>query len=118
MTVLSGHPFLIETHCGGTRNFDSIEEFLEAYDDGQVKIASVLKKRELSAIRRREFSLRRPEIELALIQRDGYVCAEPDRKVTSDLTIDHIVPLSKGGTDELSNLRFLCRSHNSAKGDK
>ncbi len=35
-----------------------------------------------------------------------------------DLTIDHIAPLSKGGTDDLDNLRFLCRSHNSKKGDR
>lgn len=28
------------------------------------------------------------------------------------LEIDHIVPLSKGGTDELSNLRLLCDAHN------
>jgi len=26
--------------------------------------------------------------------------------------IDHIVPISLGGTDESSNLRWLCRYHN------
>ena len=34
----------------------------------------------------------------------------------SDLTIDHIVPLSKGGTNETSNLQILCRRCNASKG--
>ena len=118
MTELSNHPYLIETHCGGIRNFDSINEFMAAYEDAEIRIASTEKKRQLSAVRRTQFNSRRPELELALIERDGYVCSHPDCKITSVLTIDHIIPLSKGGTDALNNLRFLCRSHNSAKGDK
>lgn len=35
---------------------------------------------------------------------------------TSDLAIDHIVPVALGGTDELDNLQVLCRSCNSSKG--
>jgi len=34
----------------------------------------------------------------------------------SDLTTDHIVPRSKGGTNDPSNLRVLCRPCNSSKG--
>lgn len=118
MTELSNHPYLIETHCGGIRNFNSIDEFFAAFQDDQIRVASKTKKQELSVVRRSQFSLRRPELELALIERDGYVCSHQDCKITAELTIDHVVALSKGGTDDLSNLRFLCRSHNSAKGDK
>ena len=32
------------------------------------------------------------------------------------LTADHIIPLSKGGTNDISNLRSLCRYHNSQRG--
>jgi len=33
----------------------------------------------------------------------------------SDLTVDHIIPLSKGGTNDLANLRVLCRPCNSSR---
>lgn len=35
-----------------------------------------------------------------------------------NLTLDHIKPVSKGGTDDFSNLQLMCRSCNSRKGAK
>ena len=48
--------------------------------------------------------------------RDGHCCQE--WAATNDLTIDHIMPITKGGTDELDNLRILCRPCNSRKKDR
>jgi hypothetical protein len=39
-------------------------------------------------------------------------------KTEKKITIDHIIPLSKGGTNDLSNLQFLCHSCNSKKSAK
>ena len=40
------------------------------------------------------------------------------RNKPASCTIDHIVPLSKGGTHEIQNIRLACKSCNSSKGDK
>jgi 5-methylcytosine-specific restriction endonuclease McrA len=40
------------------------------------------------------------------------------RQLVDDLTVDHIVPLADGGTDDPSNLRVCHRSFNSSKGSR
>lgn len=37
---------------------------------------------------------------------------------TTDLTVDHVVPKAKGGTDDRHNLVTMCRRHNSSKGSR
>lgn len=53
-------------------------------------------------------------IRTTIIERDGKVC----RLCGSDrnLTVDHIVAVSKGGTDDFNNLRTLCKRCNGLKG--
>lgn len=50
-----------------------------------------------------------------IFNRDGRACLKCGTKEA--LTIDHIVPLSKGGNNEDENLQTLCHRCNSAKGD-
>jgi len=47
-------------------------------------------------------------------ERDAYRCVKCER--IQKLTIDHIIPLSKGGTNHESNLQTLCQICNKKKG--
>jgi hypothetical protein len=51
-----------------------------------------------------------------LTKRDGYKCVNCE--IESDLAIDHILPVSRGGTNEPRNLQLLCGRCNSSKGTK
>lgn len=46
--------------------------------------------------------------------RHGDICKECG--TDENLTIDHIIPLARGGTNKLENLQVLCKSCNSRKG--
>lgn len=51
-----------------------------------------------------------------VFKRDAYNCNHCG--ATENLTIDHIIPIIKGGTNDLSNLQTLCSSCNSKKGGR
>jgi hypothetical protein len=50
-----------------------------------------------------------------MLDRDGYKCAICGKE--GKITIDHIVPISKGGTNAIENLQPLCRHCNASKGN-
>lgn len=51
--------------------------------------------------------------------RDGYKCVECGAtKEDTRLHVDHIIPVSQGGTDELSNFQTLCEACNLAKSNR
>ena len=51
----------------------------------------------------------------AVLQRDYFTCHYCSQEAN---TVDHLIPLSKGGTDEMSNLVAACVSCNSGKRDR
>ena len=54
-----------------------------------------------------------------VFQRDGYRCRECGAtNCETSLEVDHIIPVSQGGTDELGNLQTLCCMCNRAKGNR
>ena len=54
------------------------------------------------------------KIRNSVLERDGYTCQH--RGSADDLTIDHIYPESRGGSDDMDNLQVLCHRCNSIKG--
>lgn len=49
-----------------------------------------------------------------LVLRDGPFCKACG--TTDNLCVDHIIPMSRGGSDDMDNLQLLCRRCNSRKG--
>jgi hypothetical protein len=62
------------------------------------------------APKRREVS---PQLRKMVFERDAYRCRECDDY--HDLVIDHIFPISRGGTNAVENLQTLCGKCNSLK---
>ena len=58
-------------------------------------------------------------VRLAIYLRDGFTCVYCLRDLHGadpfDVTLDHLVPRSKGGTHETTNLVTACRSCNSSR---
>jgi 5-methylcytosine-specific restriction endonuclease McrA len=55
------------------------------------------------------------KVRALVLARDGYVCVVCGR-VSTGLEVAHVIPKRKGGTDNPSNLRTLCRVHHADKG--
>ena len=51
-----------------------------------------------------------------LLHKYKFSCAKCGSK--NKLEIDHIKPVSKGGTDDMNNLQILCKKCNCSKGNK
>lgn len=67
--------------------------------------------------RKREYQSMRVRLKRDIIKRGDKLecrhCGSIDR-----ISIDHIHPLARGGSNDLNNLQFLCRTCNSKKHDK
>lgn len=60
-----------------------------------------------------------PEVRKYVFQRDRYQCQSCGKTtLVTKLTIDHIIPLARGGQNDISNLHTLCFSCNQQKTDK
>ena len=71
-------------------------------------------RRELIHLLRSEFEGERKNLTLQLLSRGEPKCVSCG--TTKGMSIDHIIPLSKGGTNTIANLQWLCRKCNSRKG--
>jgi 5-methylcytosine-specific restriction endonuclease McrA len=57
-----------------------------------------------------------PEVKKYVFERDRYQCQSCSKtKLETQLIIDHIIPLARGGQNDISNLQTLCISCNQQK---
>lgn len=85
------------------------------------KQANELRKERTDAVKARRvlFNKNRDQLMLAMLHAGrAYICAHTSCGEMRNLHVDHMIPLSKGGSDDLSNLQFLCHKHNCEKGSK
>jgi len=102
--VLPNHPVKIEQLIGATEPLD-LGAFADFVDYAQAEQPTW---QDRLANRRVPDSIR-----AAVLVRDGGRCRRCRRSI--NLEMDHIVPVSKGGRTEESNLQVLCRRCNRAK---
>jgi 5-methylcytosine-specific restriction endonuclease McrA len=70
----------------------------------------------MDIMKRNGSSTRWRKLRLFVLKRDDYTCYYCG--ITTANTVDHLTPLHKGGTDELSNLVTACKHCNYSKGSK
>lgn len=60
--------------------------------------------------------VKKKQYRLDIFKRDGNKCLHCGS--TENLSIDHIIPISKGGKDQAKNYQTLCKTCNVKKGNK
>lgn len=57
------------------------------------------------------------KLRAVVVRRDKGLCQQcmSDGRITPGADVDHIIPKSQGGTDDLDNLQLLCRKHHRTK---
>lgn len=95
-------------------NFDQLRQGLQA--------AQAIRARQSTAeaMRRRERSRMTPGLRMTILRRDGSRCRMCGASASDGATlhIDHITPVSRGGTTIVENLQTLCQSCNIGKSNK
>ena len=109
--------FYVETKPGE-------REYKKSYRLTWEEVSHYEKEAKKNAVRRKMIAHERKELTLSLrneiLNRDGHRCRICGRTAADgvSLHIDHIIPVSKGGKSEVSNLRVLCEDCNLGKSDK
>jgi len=108
-------------HLLGKPLNDFVEELDAQRRLGEIRIKSIkviLLQNKVSKPKRRRTRVPRG-LRHEVFKRDNYTCVECGAKKEDGATlhIDHKIPVSKGGTDELENLQTLCSDCNLNKSD-
>lgn len=101
-------------HFGSWKN--AIMEFVKFKNNGVLKEEN--QNKEIKE-KRRSFN---NSLRYDIMKRDSFKCilcgASPATNSKTELEIDHIVPIAKGGSNKESNLQTLCKNCNIGKSNK
>lgn len=91
-------------------NYDDLDAAYQVKEIPDIEYTSTQEEREKMT----------PSLRYSILRRDGFRCVLCGASVDdgAKLHVDHIMPVSKGGKTEPSNLRTLCDRCNFGKGDK
>ena len=108
------------THEAFSRRWGSYRKFILYYS--QYKLGQ-LSKKELIKLGSNKRKIRKPisdGLRAKVLSRDNYACVDCGRTAQDGvkLHVHHIIPFSKGGSDELSNLATNCDACNLGKSDQ
>ena len=95
---------------------DDFEQWVSRRADLERKAQEEEEKQRHKKDTRVEISAKYERTFLRIARRDGFMCQQC--KDAKELELDHIVPVSKGGTNALSNLQLLCQACNREKRGK
>lgn len=99
-------------------DLNEIIDVLKSIDSSQLIDGRRFYSREVwKSIERVERAKVSKELRQEIFERDGYTCVNCGSTEKESLEIDHIMPISKGGKTEPSNLQTLCRNCNIRKGN-
>ncbi len=95
---------------------DKVKEHFYENDKRYVELKNKIKRIEgliTGQLKRRNFLT--DDVIVTVFERDGGKCGECGS--INNLQLDHIIPFSRGGSDDEENLRLLCQSCNARRGN-
>ena len=97
---------------------EAMKSFVKYMNEREIILINPAKSSNISVNTNRDPSLR---LRFKVLKRDDFSCvhcgASPAKDPVVELQVDHIVPWSKGGKTEITNLQTLCRKCNLGKGN-
>ena len=108
-------------HLLGKTLSDFVEQLDQQRQLGEIRIKAIkiiLLQNKVTKSKRRRTHIPRG-LRKEVFKRDNYTCVECGARKSDGATlhVDHKIPVSKGGTDELDNLQTLCSDCNLNKSD-
>lgn len=112
-------PFRCKSYLNFFGGLGRLAQMIVKVEEGKITEAMLYQKIKPNRKVDRTVSLK---MRMSVLKRDGYRCvkcgASPKTDKSVALEVDHIVPVSKGGTSVLDNLQTLCFNCNQGKTDQ